>query len=291
MNTLSLNSSVNALSPNGGIQQYLNYARSIPQLSAEEERQLFVQFQQQNDLNAARKIILSHLRFVAHVARSYSGYGLPVEDIIQEGNIGLMKSVKRFDLSFGVRLSSFAMHWIKAEINDYVLKNWRLVKIATTKAKRKLFFNLRSMKKSLSWLTTAETKEIAEKLKVSEQDVADVESLLNAPDAYFDTTFGDSKEDDYQPGLTSAVALEDVSQAPHLLLEHKQNKEDGRDRLLDAIQGLDERSRDIIESRWLDASENKATLHDLAARYGVSAERIRQIEAAALKKLKSLMLE
>lgn len=289
MNTMSLINFPTNLGSAEGYSRYLNYVRSFPLLSEEEEKTLFIQFKQENDLAAARKIILSHLRFVVHIARGYMGYGLPLEDLVQEGTIGLMKSVKRFDLSFGVRLASFAMYWIKAEINEYIMSNWRLVKVGTTKARRKLFFNLRRMKSRLSWLSSAETKTIAEKLQVSEEDVTEFESLLNAPDAYFDTTFGDVNQDEFQPGQVGAYALADESHSPHLLIEHKLQTESSKENLALAIQSLDARSRDIVESRWLDAGENKLTLTELAERYGVSAERVRQIESAALRKLKKLM--
>lgn len=289
MNTMSIPNPGTALVPSDGYHSYLNYVRSLPILTEEEERSLFVKFKEQNDLEAARKLILSHMRFVVHIAKTYRGYGLPIEDIIQEGNVGLMKSVKRFDLNYGVRLSSFAVYWIKAEINEYVIKNWRMVKIATTKAKRKLFFNLKSMKKKLSWLSESETQDIAEHLDVTSQDVKDVETNMHYTDAFFDTSFGDSHHEEYQSGLTSAEALEDESQAPHLLLEYKQHRSAYRDQLKSALSTLDARSRDIVESRWLQAEAARPKLYELGERYGISSERVRQLEEKALRKLKGAL--
>lgn len=269
------------LSPGQNLDSYIQTVNSIPMLSAEEERTLAEKFYYENDLDAARALIVSQLRFVVHLARSYSGYGLAQADLIQEGNVGLMKAVKRFNPEVGVRLVSFAVHWIKAEIHEFILRNWRIVKVATTKAQRKLFFNLRSNKKSLSWLTSEETRAIAEGLGVSEQEVTRMEGRLAASDMAFDG-YGDSDDDDAV--VAPAQYLADQNSDPADLIVAQDTEAAHSQRLLEALRGLDERSRDIIERRWL--SEDKVTLHDLAAEYDVSAERIRQIEKAALKKLK-----
>ena len=269
------------LSPGQNLDSYIQTVNSIPMLSAEEERALAEKFYYDNDLDAARALIMSQLRFVVHLARSYNGYGLAQADLIQEGNVGLMKAVKRFNPEVGVRLVSFAVHWIKAEIHEFILRNWRIVKVATTKAQRKLFFNLRSNKKSLSWLTSEETRAIAEGLGVSEQEVTRMEGRLAASDMAFDG-YGDSDDDDAV--VAPAQYLADQNSDPAELIVAQDTEAAHSRRLLEAMRGLDERSRDIIERRWL--SEDKVTLHDLAAEYEVSAERIRQIEKAALKKLK-----
>jgi RNA polymerase sigma-32 factor len=265
----------------GSLDQYMQAVNSVPVLSAEEERALAVRFREQDDLEAARTLVLAHLRFVVHIARGYIGYGLPLGDLIQEGNVGLMKAVKRFDPAVGVRLVSFAVHWIRAEIHEYVLKNWRLVKVATTKAQRKLFFNLRRAKKRLGWLSHEETKAVAADLGVSEREVTEMEQRLSGHDLSFDPAPAD--EEDYSP----SAYLPSADSDPALSLERTDWESSTQDRLESAIEKLDARSRDIIARRWL--TESKATLHELAAEYDVSAERIRQIEASALTKLKSLM--
>lgn len=289
MNTMPCDLPSKALSTADGLSSYLSYAKSIPMLSVEEERALFERFQLENDLEAARTIILSHLRFVVYVAKSYAGYGIPIEDLIQEGNIGLMKSVKRFELSHGVRLASFAVHWIKAEIHEYVLKNWRLVKVATTKAQRKLFFNLRKAKKKLGWISTEEAEQIAKDLNVKTNEVFEMESRLHQRDTFFDSTFGDRVDDDVDNDSAKASYLEDHSTRPDLICENDENASDAIESLREAISKLDDRSQDIINSRWY--SEKKVSLKVLAEKYGVSLERIRQIEAAAFKKLKAMLPE
>ena len=244
---------------------------------AKNERRL----QDAHDLEAARQLVLSHLRFVVHIARGYIGYGLPMGDLVQEGNVGLMKAVKRFDPDVGVRLVSFAVHWIRAEIHEYVLRNWRLVKIATTKAQRKLFFNLRRLKKNLAWLTDAETRAVAQDLGVSPAEVTEMEKRLAARDLSFDPLPDSDDEDSYSP----AVYLRAADADPSALVEREEWEDTTADRLGVALEGLDARSRDILKSRWM--SGEKATLHELAERYGVSAERIRQLEANAIKKLRA----
>ncbi len=253
-------------------------------MSVEEERELAFRLYDEGDLEAARRLVLSHLRFVVHIARSYSGYGLPQADLIQEGNVGLMKAVKRFDPNQGVRLVSFAVHWIKAEIHEFVLRNWRIVKIATTKAQRKLFFNLRSAKKRLAWLNNDEVNAIAKDLDVKPEIVRDMEGRLSAFDAGYDAAPGDDDESAYQ---APAYFLDDASADPATQLEDSDFEEDSTRRLQLALQALDDRSRDILQRRWL--TDDKATLHDLADVYGVSAERIRQLEKNAMKKLRQKM--
>lgn len=268
--------------PVGSVEAYIHQVNQIPVLSQDEEQRLATRLIEKNDLQAAQELILAHLRFVVRVARGYQGYGLQLADLIQEGNIGLMKAVKRFDPTMGVRLVSFAVHWIKAEIHEFVLRNWRIVKVATTKAQRKLFFNLRSMKKRLGWFTQEEVQAVAEDLGVTQNDVLEMEARMNAHDAAFDAP-ADAEDDDAV--FAPAMYLEDTSADPSLLLENSNTSDDQQDRLHQALVSLDDRSRDIIASRWL--VEKKATLHDLAAKYDVSAERVRQLEANALKKLKS----
>jgi len=255
----------------------------IPVLSREEERALAERFRATADLDAARQLVLSHLRFVVHIARGYSGYGLPVGDLVQEGNVGLMKAVKRFDPSLNVRLVSFAVHWIRAEIHEYVLRNWRLVKIATTKAQRKLFFNLRRLKKNLSWLSAEETLAVARDLGVSPGEVTEMEKRLAARDLSFDPAPEADDEEVYSP----AAYLPAPDADPAGQVEEAESADDSSERLRGALSRLDTRSRDIVQRRWM--SEDKATLHELAAKYGVSAERIRQIESSALGKLRGLM--
>lgn len=277
---------VDKLIPGGNVESYIQAVNTIPMLSAEEERELAQRLQQDNDLEAARRLVMSHLRFVVHIARSYSGYGLAQSDLIQEGNVGLMKAVKRFNPDFGVRLVSFAVHWIKAEIHEFILRNWRIVKIATTKAQRKLFFNLRSAKKRLAWLTNDEVTAVAEDLGVEPRVVREMEGRLASQDTAFD---GPMDDDDDQAWQAPAYYLEDRRYDPAQQLEQADWTEDSNTRLLDALDALDERSQDILRQRWL--AESKATLHELADKYNVSAERIRQLEKNAMKKIRKQMDE
>jgi RNA polymerase sigma-32 factor len=267
--------------PLGSLDQYIHAASSIPVLTAEEERELAVRFRDTDDLDAARRLVLAHLRFVVHVARGYAGYGLPLGDLIQEGNVGLMKAVKRFDPNVGVRLVSFAIHWIRAEIHEFVLRNWRLVKVATTKAQRKLFFNLRKAKKHLGWLTRDETEAVAKDLGVSPREVNEMERRLSSYDVSFDPDPAD--DEDFAP----AAYLPAPNSDPAKAVEREDWDADAHDRLDVALDKLDARSRDILARRWL--TDDKATLHELAAEYNVSAERIRQIEASAIAKLRAQM--
>ncbi len=269
--------------PLGSLDAYLDRVGRIPVLSREEERDLAERFRFGGDLEAARQLVLSHLRFVVHIARGYSGYGLPVGDLIQEGNVGLMKAVKRFDPKQNVRLVSFAVHWIRAEIHEYVLRNWRLVKIATTKAQRKLFFNLRRMKKNLTWLSAEETAAVAKDLGVSPSEVTEMEKRLAARDMSFDPTPESDDEEVYSP----AAYLPASDADPAEKVENAEWEDDSSDRLRGALDRLDDRSRDILQRRWM--TDDKATLHELADKYGVSAERIRQIESNALGKLRGMM--
>ncbi|XGW41551.1 RNA polymerase sigma factor RpoH [Haemophilus influenzae] len=269
------------LVPQGSIEGYIRAANEYPMLTAEEEKELAERLYYHEDLDAAKKLILSHLRFVIHVARGYYGYGLPQADLIQEGNIGLMKAVKRFNPEVGVRLVSFAVHWIKAEIHEYVLRNWRIVKVATTKAQRKLFFNLRKTKQRLGWFNENEVDMVANELGVSKEDVIEMESRMSGADVGFDLPTDDAETETYSPSLY----LEDKSSNFAAELENENFESQATEQLGVALQSLDARSQDIIKARWLD--DNKATLHDLAAKYNVSAERIRQLETNALKKLKS----
>ncbi len=275
---------VDMLSPGGNLESYMQAVNSIPVLSVEEERKLTANLHNEDDLEAARQLVMSHLRFVVHIAKSYSGYGLSQADLIQEGNVGLMKAVKRFNPEFGVRLVSFAVHWIKAEIHEFILRNWRIVKVATTKAQRKLFFNLRSAKKRLAWLNHAEVKAVAEDLGVEPRVVREMEGRLSSQDTAFDGGVDDDDELAYQ---APANYLEDHSYDPAKRLEQADWTEDSNSRLHSAMNTLDERSQDILKQRWL--SEDKATLHDLADKYSVSAERIRQLEKNAMKKVRVLM--
>jgi RNA polymerase sigma-32 factor len=271
--------------PVGSLDAYLDRVSRIPVLTREEERKLAERFRRKNDLDAARQLVLSHLRFVVHIARGYSGYGLPVGDLIQEGNVGLMKAVKRFDPALNVRLVSFAVHWIRAEIHEYVLRNWRLVKIATTKAQRKLFFNLRRLKKNLTWLSAEETAAVAKDLGVTPGEVTEMEKRLAARDLSFDPTPEAGEEEDaiYSPAAFLPAPDADPAEA----VENQELEETSAQQLRGALSRLDERSRDILQQRWM--AEDKATLHELAGKYGVSAERIRQIESNALGKLRTLM--
>ncbi|KFK92468.1 MULTISPECIES: RNA polymerase sigma factor RpoH [unclassified Serratia (in: enterobacteria)] len=272
-----------ALVPQGSLEAYLRAANTYPMLSAEEERELAERLHYQGDLEAAKLLILSHLRFVAHIARNYSGYGLPQADLIQEGNIGLMKAVRRFNPEVGVRLVSFAVHWIKAEIHEYVLRNWRIVKVATTKAQRKLFFNLRKAKQRLGWFNQDEVEMVARELGVTSKDVREMESRMAAQDMAFDPT----PEDEGREGHTMApmLYLQDKSSDFAEGIEEDNWESSAADKLSYALEGLDERSQHIIRARWLD-DDNKSTLQELADQYGVSAERVRQLEKNAMKKLK-----
>ncbi len=264
---------------------YQDTIRKIPSLTAEEEFELASRLKKDNDLEAAKKLILSHLKLVMKIARSYSGYNLPHADLVQEGNIGLMKAVKRFDPDRGVRLVSFAIYWIKAEIQEYVIKNWRLVKTATTKAQRKLFFNLRSLRKTLKPLKPEDIKSIAEELKVKEEEVKEMEYRLNGKEITIDYSDDESEEDHFKP----ISYLQDDSLNPSDQLEQDESKENNFSQLRHALKELDERSRAIVEARWL-SSNKSTTLHQLAEKFDVSAERIRQIEQSALTKLKALMI-
>ncbi len=267
----------------GTFDSYMNVIGQIPKLTPEQEQELAIRYRDEEDVEAARQLVLSNLRFVAHVARGYSGYGLPLPDIIQEGNIGLMKAVKRFNPDVGVRLVSFAVHWIKAEIHEYVIKNWRIVKVATTKSQRKLFFNLRKSKKDLGWLSKNEAEAIAENLGVDLKVVYEMEKRMDGHDMAFDMPVDDSDENYSSP----STYLNKADTDPALLAEQLDWKNYKEQLLSDALANLDDRSLDILQSRWL--SDKKATLHELAARYNVSAERIRQLEKNAMKKLKSSM--
>ena len=274
--------------PLGNLDAYLDRVSRVPVLSREDEQLLARRFRDDGDVEAARALVLSHLRFVAHIARGYLGYGLPVGDLVQEGNVGLMKAVKRFDPDLGVRLVSFAVHWIRAEIHEYVLRNFRLVKVATTKAQRKLFFNLRRMKKNLGWLSAEETATVARELGVEPTEVTEMERRLSARDLAFDPSPAESDEEDIH---NPAAYLPAPDADPAQQVEEAEWDESAQAGLVRAIAGLDPRSRDILASRWMTGDADKATLHDLAAKYGVSAERIRQLEANAIKKLRALMLE
>ena len=275
---------VDWMAPGANLAAYMQGANAVAVLSVEEERALAEDLYYREDLDAARRLVLSHLRFVVYIARSYNGYGLPLGDLIQEGNVGLMKAVKRFNPEKGVRLVSFAVHWVKAEIHEYVLRNWRIVKVATTKAQRKLFFNLRGSKKRLAWLTNDEAKAIADDLGVEVGQVREMEKRLSARDAAFDPLTDDDDENAYQ---APALYLEDKSADPALQVEQADTEQDNHTRMTEALNELDERSRDIIHSRWL--GEDKATLHDLADKYSVSAERIRQLEKNAMKKVRAMI--
>lgn len=267
--------------PTGNIDSYIASAYQVPVLDAEEERSLALRLHKNNDLDAARTLIVHHLRFVIQIARGYSGYGLPLADLIQEGNIGLMKAVKRFDPHKGVRLVSFAVHWIRAEIHEFVLRNWRIVKIATTKAQRKLFFNLRSSKKRLAWLSQDEIKNVAQELGVKPAEVMEMEKRLSNSDLGFDLPSEDAEEDAFVP----AAYLSHDSNDPETQIEESDWQTHQTQRLQSALTMLDERSRDIIAQRWL--AEKKTTLQELAKKYKVSAERVRQLENNAIKKLKT----
>ncbi|MEY0727149.1 RNA polymerase sigma factor RpoH [Providencia rettgeri] len=278
-----------ALVPQGSIEAYVRAANSYPMLTAEEEKELAERLHYHGDLDAAKQLILSHLRFVIHVARSYAGYGLPQADLIQEGNIGLMKAVRRFNPEIGVRLVSFAVHWIKAEIHEYVLRNWRIVKVATTKSQRKLFFNLRKNKKRLGWFNQDEVDMVAQELGVSTKDVREMESRMAAQDMAFDMSDDDDSSDFGGP-VAPVLYLQDKASDFAGSIEDDNWESHATDRLADALDSLDERSQDIIRARWLD-DDNKTTLQELADKYGVSAERVRQLEKNAMKKLRLAMEE
>jgi len=270
--------------PGVNLGAYISTVNQIPILTAEQEKELAERYYYDQDLDAAKMLVMSHLRFVVLIARSYAGYGLPQGDLIQEGNLGLMKAVKRFDPNMGVRLVSFAVHWIKAEIHEYVIRNWRIVKIATTKAQRKLFFNLRSLKKSSKKLTLEEAQSIANDLNVTPEQVLEMEGRLTAYDAAFEAQ-GD--DDDDTPHTAPALYLEDNRYDPARLVENEDWEEQSTSALHDAMDQLDDRSRNILQRRWLD--DDKSTLHELAAEYNVSAERIRQLEKNAMEKIKTAM--
>ena len=281
--TLSLPGSVPMPMPTGSLEAYIQTVNRFPMLAAEEERSLAVRFQQNNDLDAARQLVVSHLRLVVAVARGYLGYGLPHADLIQEGSVGLMKAVKRFDPNRNVRLVSFAIHWIKAEIHEYILRNWRLVKLATTKAQRKLFFNLRSMKTGLGPMTSQDVERVAGELRVKPEEVVEMETRLTGQEIAFEADHDD--EEAYAPVNYLAA---DRDAEPLAQLEAKQSEQVRASGLEEALKSLDARSRRIVETRWL-REKNALTLHDLAAEFKVSAERIRQIEAKALEKMKKVM--
>jgi len=277
---------VEHLTPGRDLDAYVQNVSTIPILTPEEERELAERLHFEQDLDAARQLVMSHLRFVVHIARSYKGYGLPLGDLIQEGNVGLMKAVKRFDPTVGVRLVSFAVHWIKAEMHEFILRNWRIVKVATTKAQRKLFFNLRSQKKSLGWMNNDEVEAIAEDLGVDAAVVRQMEGRMAATDMAFDAPAADDSEE--SAPVAPALFLEDKSADPAELIEEQDWEDNSNSQLAAAMGQLDERSRDILAQRWL--LDEKATLHELAAKYEVSAERIRQLEKNAMKKIKNALV-
>lgn len=274
------------ISSTDGLDQYIRLVKSFPMLSAEDEFALATRLQKNNDLEAAKQLILSHMRLVVSIARGYSGYGLPQADLIQEGNIGLMKAVRKFDPERGVRLVSFAMHWIKAEIHEYIVRNWRLVKIATTKAQRKLFFNLRSMRRGIGTLDTQEVNRIAQELNVKPEEVLEMEARMGGHEISLESHGDDDGEESYSP----IAYLEDPSAEPSAFLAEKQSEQLEMTGLAQAMESLDERSRRIVQARWLQ-EDNSATLHDLADEFGVSAERIRQIEQKAMQKMKLMLTE
>ena len=273
---------VDQMVPGANLAAYVQAVSSIPVLSVERERELAEDLYYNDNLEAARELVMSHLRFVVHIARSYSGYGLAEADLIQEGNVGLMKAVKRFNPETGVRLVSFAVHWIKAEMHEFILRNWRIVKVATTKAQRKLFFNLRSAKKSLAWLSAEEAQAVADDLGVDVKEVQRMEGRLSSRDLAYDLPLDADDDDLWQ---APQYYLEDQRSDPALAVESSDWQRSSEDQLHQAMAELDERSRDILAQRWL--AEEKATLHELAAQYGVSAERIRQLEQNAMKKLRA----
>ena len=271
--------------PIGNLESYISAVNQVPVLSAEEERDLAVCLRDNEDLHAARRLVMAHLRFVVHVARGYAGYGLQLADLIQEGNVGLMKAVKRFDPEVGVRLVSFAVHWIRAEMHEYILRNWRIVKVATTKAQRKLFFNLRSSKKRLGWFTQDEVNTVAETLGVKPETVLEMESRLSGHDVGYDQPVDSDRDHDMV--VAPAAYLQDQRLDPAEQLEAEDWEDHSNQQLGSALDGLDERSRDILQCRWL--SESKATLQELGDKYGISAERVRQLENNALKKMRGVL--
>ena len=275
---------IDPITPGRDLPAYIASVNSIAVLTPEHELELAKQYYYDDNVDAARQLVMAHLRFVVHMAKTYSGYGLPQADLIQEGNVGLMKAVKRFNPEVGVRLVSFAVHWIKAEMHEYILRNWRIVKVATTKAQRKLFFNLRSSKKKLGWLNNEETHAVAQDLGVDPKVVRQMEGRMSAYDASFDA---EPDSDDDAAYRAPAYYLEDQSSDLAENLEEDEWAETTKNSLMLALGGLDDRSQDILRSRWL--SDEKATLHDLAGKYGVSAERIRQLEKSAMDKIKARM--
>jgi len=279
------NSAVLNMAPGANLSAYIQAVGGIAVLSAERERELAERLYYDECVDSARELVLAHLRFVVHIARSYSGYGLAEADLIQEGNVGLMKAVKRFDPNRGVRLVSFAVHWIKAEMHEYILRNWRIVKVATTKAQRKLFFNLRSQKKSLGWLSAEETRAIAADLGVDESEVTRMEGRLSGRDVAFDAPANSDDEESWQ---APQYFLTDGQMDPGQLAEAEDFAEDSAAKLQMALADLDDRSRDILERRWL--LDEKSTLHELAEEYQISAERVRQLEANALKKMRTAIV-
>ena len=283
MTSLAQTSSIPVIAT-GSLQSYLDSIQQIRILERHEEEELFRQFQEQDDLEAARRLVLSHLRYVVYIAKGYSGYGLPVEDLIQQGNVGLMKSVKKFDLQHGVRLVSFAVHWIKAEIHDYILKNWKIVKVATTKAQRKLFFNLRKSKQRLGWFNSEEIKLVAADLGVKPQEVLEMEGRLASTDESYESLAID--DDDYSSGPSSYLTYEEEA-GPSDLVEREEYQEFQYAGLKAALAALDDRSRDLVSARWL--GEDKLSLKALAEKYGVSLERIRQIESKALQSMQEFI--
>jgi len=280
----TINNDLVLAGPVGSLDAYINAVGAVEVLSKEDEQALAHRFRDEEDLEAARQLVLAHLRFVVYIAKGYTGYGLPLNDLIQEGNVGLMKAVKRFDPEYDVRLVSFAVHWIRAEIHEFVLRNWRIVKVATTKAQRKLFFNLRKNKKSLAWLSHAETNAVADALGVSAKEVTEMEKRLSARDAIFDPAPNADDERAFAPAAYLPAANAD----PAKIVESNDWHDNASTRMTAALATLDDRSRDILQSRWL--TDDKKTLHELADIYDVSAERIRQVEANAIKKLRNLMM-
>ncbi len=269
---------IDVISPGGNLEAYIQTVNAIPMLTVEQERELALRLYENGDLEAARQMVLAHLRFVVYVAKSYAGYGLSQADLIQEGNVGLMKAVKRFNPAFNVRLVSFAVHWIKAEMHEFILRNWRIVKVATTKAQRKLFFNLRSRKRRLGWMNTQEISDVAEKLGVEPEVVRQMEGRLASQDHSFDTPM------DEEEGPAPAHLLDDPREDPALLVEKGNHDTTRHRKLMSAFGELDDRAREIVQRRWL--SDRKSTLHELADRFGISAERVRQLEKNALRKLR-----
>ena len=274
---------IDSMVPGQNLEAYISSCSAIAILTAEQERELAERLYYEEDVEAARQLVMSHLRFVVHIARSYSGYGLPQADLIQEGNVGLMKAVRRFNPEMGVRLVSFAVHWIKAEMHEYILRNWRIVKVATTKAQRKMFFNLRGQKKRLAWFTADEVNAVAEELGVTPEVVRQMEGRLTSVDMSFDGY----DDDDDGPALSPSQFLEDKGADPARVVMNRDAISDSRQALHSALRDLDDRSQDIITQRWL--MDQKSTLHELADKYGVSAERIRQLEKNAMKKIREAM--